>query len=101
MLLSTMFFLIVWSVLLPRFGKRRCFVIGVLMSFPSSFMTLFIPSDAPLWILQVNSAYSGISISSSFFIPWTMLPDVVDVEELRTGERREALFFSFFGIWVF
>lgn len=28
-------------------------------------------------------------------IPWSMLPDVVDLDELRTGQRREGIFYSF------
>jgi Na+/melibiose symporter-like transporter len=29
-------------------------------------------------------------------MPWSMLADVVDEDELRTGERREGIYFGFF-----
>jgi len=31
-----------------------------------------------------------------YLIPYSMVPDVVEMDELRTGERREGSFFSIF-----
>ena len=37
-----------------------------------------------------------MGVATGFLIPWSMLPDVVDLEELRTGERREGDLYSLF-----
>jgi GPH family glycoside/pentoside/hexuronide:cation symporter len=29
-------------------------------------------------------------------VPWSMLPDVIELDELETGQRREGLFYGFF-----
>ncbi|MEM9486400.1 MAG: MFS transporter [Cyanobacteria bacterium P01_F01_bin.116] len=36
----------------------------------------------------------GAGISTFYLVPFAMLPDVIDDEELRTGERQEGIFIS-------
>jgi GPH family glycoside/pentoside/hexuronide:cation symporter len=37
---------------------------------------------------------AGIGVSVAYLIPWSMLPDAVDLDELQTGQRREGIFYS-------
>ena len=39
---------------------------------------------------------SGLSISVNFLLPWSMLPDVIDEFMIKTGTRRESIFYSFY-----
>jgi len=39
----------------------------------------------------------GLAVSFLFYLPWSMVPDTVDLDELDTGMRREGLFFAFFA----
>ncbi|MEA5465634.1 MFS transporter [Leptothoe sp. PORK10 BA2] len=36
----------------------------------------------------------GVGLSTFYLVPFAMLPDVIDDEELRTGERQEGMFIS-------
>jgi GPH family glycoside/pentoside/hexuronide:cation symporter len=38
---------------------------------------------------------AGVGVSVAYLVPWSMIPDVVDSDELNTGERREGIFYSF------
>jgi Na+/melibiose symporter-like transporter len=38
----------------------------------------------------------GLSVSVSFLLPWSMIPDVIDEFMIKTGERKEPIFYSFF-----
>ena len=49
--------------------------------------------DVTVWIMAF---VGGVSISSLFLIPVAMFPDVIERDELQTGQRREGLFYSFF-----
>jgi len=40
--------------------------------------------------------FAGVGISVTYLIPWSMLPDVVELDELKTGIRREGVYYSFF-----
>ena len=42
------------------------------------------------------AAMAGIGISVGYLVPWSMVPDVVELDELQTGQRREGVFYGFF-----
>ncbi|EFA78132.1 hypothetical protein PPL_08781 [Heterostelium album PN500] len=42
------------------------------------------------------AAFGGIGVAVAFLVPMSMLPDVVELDELKTGERREGIFYSLF-----
>jgi sodium-dependent lysophosphatidylcholine symporter 1 len=85
-----------WFLLLRRLGKRLSYAVGIVMSVPSTLFMCLAPRHCPLWLLHLNSVWSGVSLSSVYLLPWTMLPDVIDADELLTGVRKESLFYSFF-----
>jgi GPH family glycoside/pentoside/hexuronide:cation symporter len=31
-----------------------------------------------------------------YLVPWSLLPDVIDLDELETGQRREGIYYGFF-----
>ena len=39
---------------------------------------------------------NGIGAAVAYLIPWSMLPDVIEYDQLRTGQRRDGLFYSMF-----
>eukprot|EP00005_Dracoamoeba_jomungandri_P006144 CAMPEP_0174252842 /NCGR_PEP_ID=MMETSP0439-20130205/2209_1 /TAXON_ID=0 /ORGANISM="Stereomyxa ramosa, Strain Chinc5" /LENGTH=134 /DNA_ID=CAMNT_0015333493 /DNA_START=521 /DNA_END=925 /DNA_ORIENTATION=- len=42
---------------------------------------------------------SGGCLAIGFLIPWAMLPDCIEQDELVTGKRREGLFYSVFVLF--
>lgn len=38
---------------------------------------------------------AGIGVSTAYLIPWSMIPDVIELDELNTGQRREGIFYGF------
>ena len=38
---------------------------------------------------------AGAGLATAYLVPWSMLPDVVDLDELQTGHRREGIFYGF------
>jgi GPH family glycoside/pentoside/hexuronide:cation symporter len=48
---------------------------------------------------QVAAAYilailSGFGVATAYVIPWSMLPDVIEYDQLRTGRRREGSYYA-------
>jgi len=33
-------------------------------------------------------------VSTAYLIPWSMMPDVIELDELTTGQRREGIFMA-------
>jgi GPH family glycoside/pentoside/hexuronide:cation symporter len=52
------------------------------------------PGQFPLLLFLAIAAGAGVSIG--YLIPWSMLPDVIELDELQTGQRREGIFYGFF-----
>jgi glycoside/pentoside/hexuronide:cation symporter, GPH family len=92
--LTAMGMLFVWSKVSERFGKKAAYIMG---------MTLWIIAQAGLFFLkpgQLTLLYflaivAGFGVSVSYLIPWSMLPDTIELDELQTGQRREGIFYSF------
>jgi GPH family glycoside/pentoside/hexuronide:cation symporter len=82
-------------VLLAKiWDKPRAFLVGigfwcvVLIGFFS------IPKSA-IGLAYVCAFLCGPGIATAAVIPWSMLPDVIEEEQKRTGERREGAYYAF------
>jgi GPH family glycoside/pentoside/hexuronide:cation symporter len=89
-----------WELMSRRWGKVKMYLVGALVGiacFLSAFFVDFYPTqlgkDVMIWVTAV---VGGVSIGSLFLIPVAMLPDAITQDELRTGLRREAIFYAFF-----
>lgn len=86
--------LFVWSYISERVGKRLVYFMG---------MSLWIIAQSGLFFLRPGqivglfllSMMAGVGVATAYLIPWAMLPDVIDLDELKTGKRREGLFYAF------
>jgi GPH family glycoside/pentoside/hexuronide:cation symporter len=86
--------LFVWRALSDRVGKKAVYFMG---------MILWIIAQAGLYFLkpgQVGLMYflailAGFGVSTAYLIPWSMMPDVIELDELNTGQRREGIFYAF------
>jgi GPH family glycoside/pentoside/hexuronide:cation symporter len=59
-------------------------------------LLLFFIQPGQMVQLTVLAVLAGAGASVAYLIPWSMLPDVVDVDELNTGLRREGVYYGFF-----
>jgi glycoside/pentoside/hexuronide:cation symporter, GPH family len=84
----------VWNKISQRVGKKAVYFMGT---------GFWIISQAGLFLLQPGqngllyflAIMAGLGVSTAYLVPWSMLPDVIELDELETGQRREGLFYSF------
>jgi len=92
-------FIPIFRWLSERIGKTKCLVIAVCLVLLSAATTWWTFNPAYPYVMLINTVFIGIGYAGL----WLMLPsmqiDVVDLDELRTGERREGNFASIFS-WV-
>ncbi len=77
-----------------RLDKRRAFILG------TALWTLVLLGISALRSDQVTLAYllamlSGSGIATAYVIPWAMVPDIVEHDQVRTGRRREGSYYAF------
>lgn len=94
--------------LCTRFDKRRVYLFGMLSQalllpliwvFGQHEVAVRIPVGQGLVLSETAIAFlvfslTGFSIAAIMVLPMPILSDVIDLDELRTGERREAMYFG-------
>jgi GPH family glycoside/pentoside/hexuronide:cation symporter len=85
-----------WLAVAPRYEKATLFRVGALW-WAGSFALLLIASpDWPRWLLLSVAPLGAIGFAAVDLMPWSMIGEVVDEDDLATGERREGLYNGFF-----
>jgi GPH family glycoside/pentoside/hexuronide:cation symporter len=84
-----------WAKLSERIGKQAVYVLGVIIFIFALLALFFIPAGAT-WMLFVVAPIGGIGVAVGYLVPWSLIPDVVDSDELETGRRREGVFYGVF-----
>jgi GPH family glycoside/pentoside/hexuronide:cation symporter len=86
--------LFAWTRLSARLGKRAMYLIGAGFWLIAQAGLFFLqPGQEQLMIALALLAGAGVS-ATAYLGPWSMLPDVIDLDELQTGERREGIFYA-------
>lgn len=57
---------------------------------------LLMQPDWPQWTIVLVSFLSGCGYAAADMMPWSMVADIADEDELASGERREGLFVGVF-----
>ncbi len=86
--------LFVWKAVSARLGKKVVYFLGVILWIVAQAGLFFLqPGQIPqMYFLAV---LAGFGVSVAYLIPWSMVPDVIELDELQTGQRREGIFYSF------
>ncbi len=91
---ASLVFLFVWAALSRKLEKRTVYILGATLWLGAMLVLSFItPAQRELVIPLALLAGAGVSVA--YLIPWAMMPDVMEVDELKTGMRREGIFYGF------
>jgi GPH family glycoside/pentoside/hexuronide:cation symporter len=84
-----------WVALARRIGKKRAWI-GSMALNTGAFVGVFFlgPGDVMAYALLVG--LSGIGFGATLALPSAIQADVIDYDELLTGERREG---QYIGLW--
>lgn len=91
---TALLMLFVWGFLSKIWGKKAVYFMG---------MSLWIIAQIGLFFLQPGqirlmyglAVMAGVGVSTAYLVPWSMIPDVIELDELQTGQRREGVFYGF------
>jgi GPH family glycoside/pentoside/hexuronide:cation symporter len=98
LLLVAMVFIPISVLVSKRIGKKRtyqiCFVI-----IASACLIIFTLGHilGPKFFMSMM-VYAGIGVGFSYVAPYAMIPDAIDFDALKTGERHEG---AYYGMWTF
>jgi len=86
----------VWLRAARHSDKRTVFVAGTLWWTLIQLVIYFAEPGWPRWSLFVVTGLAAIGYAVADLMPWSMLGEVIDEDELATGERREGVYVGFF-----
>ncbi|MEB3232077.1 MAG: MFS transporter [Leptolyngbyaceae bacterium] len=91
---TALLMLFVWSRVSQRVGKRTVYFMGT-SAWLIAQIGLFNLAPGQIPLMYCWGAIAGLGVSTAYLVPWSMLPDVIELDELQTGQRREGVFYAF------
>jgi glycoside/pentoside/hexuronide:cation symporter, GPH family len=86
--------LFVWSYLSKKIGKKAVYFMGMILWILAA-MGLFFLQPGQIGLMYLLAVMAGFGVSTAYLVPWSMIPDVIELDELQTGQRREGIFYGF------
>ncbi len=86
--------LFVWSAVSARVGKKAVYFMGMIVWIIAQ-AGLFFLQPSQVGLMYFLAVLAGVGVSTAYLIPWSMMPDVIELDELKTGQRREGIFYGF------
>ncbi len=94
--ITAIVFIPFWVKVGVKLGKIRAYTIGLsLLTFMLLSLFFTKPSQSTVFLLQMF--FLGIGFSSFQLFPFSMLPDTIEYDEMKSGMRREGIFS---GAWA-
>ncbi|MDG1451770.1 MAG: MFS transporter [Polaribacter sp.] len=75
-----------------KLGKKKAFMVSQSISLVGYIMLYFLFIPGKPWMYIIALPFFSFGIGSLFTIMMSMTADVIDVDELNTGKRREGIF---------
>ena len=81
-----------WLHLAQGRDKAQVFTIGSLWWAATSLGLVLVTPEWPRWVIFAYVPIVGFGYAVVDLMPWSMLGEVIDQDDLETGERREGLY---------
>jgi GPH family glycoside/pentoside/hexuronide:cation symporter len=83
--------LVVW--LSGKLGKRGTYALAAGLWAVVMLGLAFVPPSL-LALAYALAALAGLGVAGAHVVPWSMVPDVIEVDEAASGARREGAFYG-------
>jgi GPH family glycoside/pentoside/hexuronide:cation symporter len=91
---SAILFIPLWVWVARRLDKRRAFILGTI-SWIVVLLGIFGLRSDQASFAYVLAALAGSGIATAYVIPWSMVPDIIEYDQVQTGQRREGSYYAF------
>jgi oligogalacturonide transporter len=83
-----------YSWLSKRTNKRVGYIVGACIWIVTMLFSFAVVPAAPAFVVYVFAALVGLGVGGIVVMIYAIFPDIPDVDELRTGRRREGVYSS-------
>lgn len=86
-------FLVPCAKVASKIGKSKTYALGLVIACAALIVSFFLPNQQNI-IIYIIAFVAGLGFSSQWVCPHSMMPDVIEYDELATGERREGIYYG-------
>jgi GPH family glycoside/pentoside/hexuronide:cation symporter len=86
-----------WIYISRRTGKKAAWLASMAIN-SGAFIGVFFLGPGDAWIYGILVFFSGIGFGATLALPSAIQADVIDYDELLTGERREGQYIGWWSI---
>jgi GPH family glycoside/pentoside/hexuronide:cation symporter len=83
-----------WNAIATRWNKRGTYIFGVAFWAVVQLVIITLRPETPLVLLLCLCGLAGVGVAAAHVLPWSILPDAIEWDEWKTGERHEGMFYS-------
>lgn len=86
-------FLLPWRMVAKKMNKGPAYALGLFIASVAIVVAFFLPQGPTTWIYAI-AFVAGLGFSAQYVFPWSMIPDVIEVDAVQSGERHEGIYFG-------
>jgi GPH family glycoside/pentoside/hexuronide:cation symporter len=83
-----------WVWASKKTDKRKSYIYGMLFLSVVMVTLIFLDPSLGLPMTITLAAFAGIGVSAVHVLTWAMIPDAVEVDELKSGARHEGMYYA-------
>jgi GPH family glycoside/pentoside/hexuronide:cation symporter len=91
---TAMLFLPLWEWISRRWNKRLAYSTGIAFWAAVQIVLVFLNPATAFIPIIILCMMAGIGVSAAHVLPWSIIPDAIEWDEWKTGERHEGIFYS-------
>jgi GPH family glycoside/pentoside/hexuronide:cation symporter len=92
--ITAIFALPLWEYASRRWNKQRAYIVGIGFWAVVQLVMITLTPASPLPLLLTLSVFAGVGVGAAHVLPWSIIPDAIEWDELHTGKRHEGMFYS-------
>jgi GPH family glycoside/pentoside/hexuronide:cation symporter len=83
-----------WDWISKKYNKRLAYIYGIAFWAVVQILLITVTASSSLVYLLTLCVLAGLGVGAAHVLPWSIIPDAIEVDELETGERHEGMFYS-------
>jgi oligogalacturonide transporter len=92
LLVFSIIFMIIHGAVAKKKGKAFPLYVGIPVWIVTMLAFVWVNNATPVIVLCVLGALIAVGSSAGNLATWSMLTDIFDIDEIRTGKRREGIY---------
>ncbi|MBP0016061.1 MAG: MFS transporter [Cyanobacteria bacterium SBLK] len=91
---SSLGMMFLWNFVSQKTSKKFVYFLGMPLWAIAQIGLIFL-QPGQMFGLYGLAFIASLGVAIAYLVPWAMLPDVIDLDELKSGQRRDGIFYGF------